>query len=51
MVRERVGEVCQKMLEVIRDPLALPELRNESIRHAVTRRAERMLELLAKTKG
>jgi serine/threonine-protein kinase HipA len=51
MVRERVGEVCQMMLEAIRDQLALPELRNESISHVVTRRAERMLELLAKTKG
>ncbi len=51
MVRARVGEVCQKMLDAISDPLALPELRNDSIRHAVTRRAERMLKLLAKTKG
>jgi hypothetical protein len=50
MVRERVGEICQKMLGAIGDPLALPELRNESIRHAVTRRAERMLELLAHRK-
>jgi hypothetical protein len=39
------------MLEVISDPQALPELRNEIIRHVVTRRAERMLELLAKTQG
>ena len=51
MVRERVGEVCQMMLEAIRDPLALPELRNKIISHVVTRRAERMLELLANTKG
>jgi hypothetical protein len=48
MVRERVGEVCQKMLDEISDPLALPELGNDSIRHVVTRRAERMLKLLAK---
>jgi hypothetical protein len=39
------------MLEAIRDPLALPELRNKIIRHVVTRRAERMLKLLAHTKG
>jgi hypothetical protein len=51
MVRERVGEICQKMLEAIRDPKALPELQNASVREIVTRRAERMLELLTKTKG
>lgn len=51
MVRERVREVCQKTLEAIRDPKALPELRNESVREIVTRRAGRMLGLLAMTKG
>lgn len=51
MVRERVGEICQKMLEAISDPKALPELRNASVREMVTRRVERMLGLLARNKG
>lgn len=51
MVRARLGEICQRMLEAMHDPLALPKLANESIRHGVTRRAERMLALLAKKKG
>lgn len=51
MVRERVGEVCQKMLKAIRDPKALPELRNASVREIVTRRVERMLGLLVKNQG
>ncbi len=51
MVCERVGEVCQRMLEAIRDRQALPELRSESIPEVVTRHVERMLGLLAKMKG
>ncbi len=37
--------------DAIGNPLALPELQNEIIRHRVTQRAEKMLEHLDKIKG
>jgi len=50
MVRERVGEICRKMLEAIHGGEGLPSLENATVREIVTKRAERMRELLTGTK-
>jgi len=49
MARERIKEICSKILETINDFEALPALRNSTVREIVTVRAERMLRLMTKT--
>ena len=48
MVRERIGEICRKILETIHDREALPSLRNKTVNDIVAQRSDRMLGLLEK---
>jgi serine/threonine-protein kinase HipA len=49
MVRERIKTVSRQILDATGDPKVLPQLRNETVREIVTKRAERMLSLMEKT--
>jgi serine/threonine-protein kinase HipA len=49
MVRERVGTICQKMLDAMSEGQGLPKLRNAIVREIVIQRAGRMLRLMEKT--
>jgi serine/threonine-protein kinase HipA len=51
MVRERIGEICRKILETIHDREALPTLRNPTVNNIVEQRSDRMLGLLEKFSG
>lgn len=51
MVRDRVGALCRQILNVIGKADGLPALQNPGVSEIVTRRAERMTGLLAKTRG
>jgi hypothetical protein len=51
MVRERIGEICRKILETIHDREALPTLRNLTVNNIVEQRSDRMLGLLEKFSG
>jgi serine/threonine-protein kinase HipA len=49
MARERIKTMCRQILDATREPHALPELRDATVREIVTKRAERMLSLMEKT--
>jgi hypothetical protein len=51
VARERIKTVCRQILDATREPKALPELRDATVREIVTNRAERMLGLMEKTAG
>ena len=51
MVRERIGEICRRMLEAIHEAGVLPEFQTPTVRDIVTRRAERMSGLLGRGNG
>jgi serine/threonine-protein kinase HipA len=46
MARERIGTICQRMLDAMGESQGLPKLRNAIVREIVTQRAERMLRLV-----
>lgn len=51
MVRERIREWCERVIDAIGDGRRLPELRTGSVREIVTQRAARMLDLTDKAGG
>ncbi|MGA0846469.1 MAG: type II toxin-antitoxin system HipA family toxin [Luteolibacter sp.] len=51
MVRERIGEICSKILETIHDRETLPSLRNKTVKDIVAQRSDRMLGLLKNFSG
>ena len=51
MVRDRIGELCRRMLAAIHESGELPELKAPILLDIVTRRAERMSRLVQRSKG